>query len=127
MPHQPPPSPHAPATTLLPKPPWIDGDILFRTLSPDHQRTVVALLQPIYDHLVLQPHDPFEQLTGNGLVYLLWDELLRQCQIGSMQNVPFADQTDRSRHMTELLRSPNRNVRASHGHGCSQSAVWQRL
>ena len=75
-----------------------------RSLSPVHQRAVVALLQPLYDQLVLQPHDPFEQLTGNSLVYLLWDELLRQCQIGSMQNVPFVDQIDRSRHMAELLR-----------------------
>ena len=86
-----------------PLPPWIENDYLFQQLPPNQQQVVLNIINPVYQQLVLETADPFEQTTAISVVYLLYNELLTQSQIGTSALDDDMPDVEREMCMEEFL------------------------
>ena len=85
---------------------WIQNDVVYQQLSHAQQLAVVETLNPVYHRLVLQARDQFEQTSAISVVFLLWNELLKQCQIGSTAIEPTSlRETVREKYVRQLFET----------------------
>ena len=65
-----------------PRPYWLPPDTDADALPEELRLAIAEILTPAYRELVLEPPTALERATGVTFVYLLWVELLEQCDMG---------------------------------------------
>ncbi len=104
----------AKTTDELPLPLWAERDVTFKKLSPDQQHSIRQIVAPLYQQLVVQPHDPLERSSGISVIHLVWSELLKQCALAPLSY--FCDdysETRRGQQFPELFRLLNAKYQLS--------------
>ena len=94
-----------------PLPPWAEHDVTFEKLSDHQQHEVRQIVSPLYQRLVLQPHDPLERSCGVSVIHLIWSELLKQCELASLRLLKYRILRNPSRPtIFRTVRSPERQM-----------------